>query len=98
MNEFQNDNRDVFSSIDRRTWKKYLFYGDMIVWCIFVVSTILVMTNLYLVGWARGEADMAASDGYWWNATTALGFMVAALSWLFFRFWKNGYMALKKPF
>lgn len=98
MNEFQHDKGTVFSSIDRRTWKKWLFYGDMIVWCIFVASTALVITNMYLVGWARGEADMVASDNYWFNAMTALGFMVAALAWLFFRFWKNGYLALKRPF
>ena len=98
MNELHHGQKDFFSTIDRRTWKKYLFYGDILVWCMFVVAATLVMSNLYLVGWARGEMDIAASDNYWWNAMTALGFMVAALSWLFFRFWKNAYLALKKPF
>jgi hypothetical protein len=98
MDEFVPGERDAFRSIDRRTWKKYLFYVDMLVWGIFGVAMAFLLANMYVAGWAEGQRDTPAMTDAWWNALVSLSFMVGAIAWLFFRFWKNGYLALKKPF
>jgi len=83
--------------VDRREWRKYLFYIDVIIWAVFAAATAYVIGNVYLAGFELGD-DRANNDGNWWRVMTGFAFMMGALSWVFFRFWKNGFLALKRPF
>ena len=84
--------------MDKAAWKKYLFYIDMVVWGIFAVAIAYVVGNMYLVGYFEGKADLSTHEAAWWKAFIGLSFMVASLSWVFFRFWKTGFQAMKRPF
>lgn len=84
--------------IDRRRWKKYLFYVDAVVWAILAAAVAYVIGNVYLAGLALGTNGAANNDGNWWRVLTGFSFMMGALAWVFFRFWKNGFLALKRPF
>jgi hypothetical protein len=84
--------------MDKAVWRKYLFYVDMLVWGIFAAAVAYVVGNVYLVGFYEGAQDWATHSGFWWRAFVGLSFMVASLSWVFFRFWKNGYKAMRRPF
>jgi hypothetical protein len=98
MNEFRSREASGFRSLDKTAWKKYLFYGDMLVWSIFGVATAFMVSNIFVAGWARGELDWGAYSSAWWNSMISLAFMVGSLAWIFFRFWKNGYLAMRRPF
>lgn len=89
---------DDFRQVDRRAWKKYLFYVDMVVWGIFALSVSYVVGNIYLVGFYEGAAQSMSHEASWWKAFIGLSFMTAALAWVFFRFWKNGFLAIRRPF
>ncbi len=89
---------DVVRHLDRATWRKYLFYIDMVVWGIFAVAVAYVVSNIYLVGFYEGNADLATHEEKWWRTMIGFSFMMGSLSWVFFRFWRNGYMALRRPF
>lgn len=84
--------------MDRASWRTYLFYVDMLVWGIFAVAVAYVVSNVYLVGFYEGEEVWNYHTAAWWRAFIGLSFMVASLAWVFFRFWKNGYKAMKRPF
>lgn len=84
--------------MDRTAWRKYLFYIDMVVWGIFAVAVAYVVSNIYLVGFYEDTTQVALHESSWWKAFIGLSFMVASLSWVFFRFWKNGYTAMRRPF
>ncbi len=88
---------DTFQ-VDRQQWKKYLFYVDVVVWAIFAAAAAYVIGNIYLVGFYEGANELAAHESSWWKAITGVAFMTGALSWVFFRFWKNGFIAIKRPF
>lgn len=85
------------SSVDRNAWKQYLFYVDMVVWGIFALAIAYVVGNIYLVGYYEGTTP-GMHEGAWWKAFIGLAFLVASLAWVFFRFWKNGFLAMRRPF
>lgn len=84
--------------IDKARWRKYLFYVDMIVWGIFAAAVAYVVGNIYLVGFYEGAERIATHETAWWKAFIGLAFLVGSLAWVFFRFWKNGVTALRRPF
>lgn len=87
-----------FASIDKATWRKYLFYIDVLVWGIFATAIAYVVGNIYLVGFYEGANQLGTHETSWWRAFIGLSFFVGALAWVFFRFWKNGFLALRRPF
>lgn len=88
---------DLFQ-VDRQRWKKYLFYVDVAVWAILAAAAAYVIGNIYLVGFYQGTNALGEHESSWWRALTGLAFLMGALSWVFFRFWKNGFLAVKRPF
>ena len=84
--------------MDKTTWRKYLFYTDMIVWGIFAIAIAYVVSNIYLVGYYEGTPQQAIHEASWWKALVGVAFMMGSLAWVFFRFWKNGYKAMSRPF
>jgi hypothetical protein len=89
---------DTFTTIDRQAWRKYLFYIDIVVWAIFAAAVAYVIGNIYLVGFYQGADQPSQHEANWWKALTGVTFMMGALSWVFFRFWKNGFLALRRPY
>lgn len=89
---------DTAAPIDRQAWRKYLFYVDVLVWGIFALAVAYVVGNIYLVGFYEGANAFSTHEAAWWKAFVGLSFMVGSLAWVFFRFWKNSFMALRRPF
>lgn len=88
----------AFASVDRQAWRKYLFYIDVAVWAILVAAVAYVIGNVYLAGYGLGSTPSNNNDANWWKVLTGFAFMMGALSWVFFRFWKNGFLALRRPY
>lgn len=84
--------------MDKTAWRKYLFYIDMVVWGIFAVAVAYVVGNIYVVGYSEAATMRDLHEDSWWRAFIGLAFMVGSLAWVFFRFWRNGYKAMRRPF
>lgn len=91
-------NSEGYSYIDRRDWARVLFYTDLIVIAVFMVSLILLVVNAYHAGYALQFTKYADSHTALWKVTVATGFMVGSMAWIFFRFFKNQYLAMKRPY
>lgn len=89
---------DEFRHVDKHAWKKYLFYIDVVVWGIFAIAVSYLVTNIYLVGFFEGTSDLTMYHNSWWRAFLGLAFAMGSLAWVFFRFWKNGFLAVRRPF
>jgi hypothetical protein len=84
--------------IDRRDWARVLFYTDLVVIAICVVSIVLLVTNAYYAGYWLQTADYTAGHAALWKVTIATGFLVGSLAWIFFRFFKNQYVVMQRPY
>ena len=84
--------------IDRREWSRWLFYTDLVVIAVFMVSLILLVVNAYYAGYALQFTDYADSNTAMWKVAVATGFLVGSLAWIFFRFFKNQYLAMQRPY
>lgn len=84
--------------IDRRDWARILFYTDLVVIAICVVSIVLLVINAYSAGYALQTAAYAESHAALWKVSIATGFLVGSLAWIFFRFFKNQYVVMQRPF
>lgn len=85
-----------YKYLDRQDWGRVLFYTDLVVMAVFVVSLVLLVVNAYTAGFRVQSADYAASHQALWNVAIATGFMVGSLAWIFFRFFKHQYAALRR--
>lgn len=82
--------------LDRQEWGRVLFYTDLIVMAVFVVSVVLLVVNAYVAGMRLEAGEYGMSHRALWNVAIATGFMVASLAWIFFRFFKHQYDALRR--
>lgn len=90
--------REAYRYIDRQEWNRVLFYTDLLVIAVFMVSLVLLVVNAYHAGYQLQFSEYADSHTSLWRVAVATGFMVGSLSWIFFRFFRNQYVAMQKPF
>lgn len=87
---------DRYRAVDQQEWAKVLFYTDLVVMAIFVVSLVLLVVNSYFAGYELQFTRYAASHDMMWNVAIATAFLTGSMAWIFFRFFKNQYLAMKK--
>lgn len=87
---------DRYRHVDRKQWSKVLFYTDLVVIAIFAVSLVLLVVNSYAAGYQLRFSEYAASNHSLWKVAIATSFLVGSLAWIFFRFFKNQYLAMQK--
>jgi hypothetical protein len=88
--------REGFRYIDRNEWGRMLFYADLVVMAVFVVSLVLLVVNAYIAGMHLQAGAYRPSHRALWNVAIATGFVTGSLAWIFFRFFKHQYEALKR--
>lgn len=87
-----------FRQIDKTQWRRMLFYVDLLVMLTFVVSNIFLVVHAYRAGMHFQAGDFVASNQHMWRVATDTAFVVGSLTWIFFRFFKNQYVAMQRPF
>lgn len=88
--------REGLRYIDRSEWGRVLFYTDLVVMAVFVVSLVLLVVNAYVAGMHVQTEALRASHRALWNVAIATGFVTGSLAWIFFRFFKHQYDALRR--
>lgn len=87
-----------FQKVDRATWRKYLFYIDLVVIGVFSVALILLVRHTFHAGQAVQRDELDASTRLLWLVVSDTAFLVAALGWIFYRFFRNQYLVLTRRF
>jgi hypothetical protein len=87
---------DRLNQIERKTWRRWLFYIDIIVMAIFVISIIFLAEDAYYAGFYYGGGKTSVSQQHLWYVVRDTAFITAALAWLFYRFFRNQFLILKR--
>lgn len=86
------------NQIDRATWRKYLFYLDLVVFAVFALSLVYLVRHTWIGGGAFATGDTSASMRLQWQVATDVAFLVGSLSWIVYRFFRNQYLVLTRRF
>jgi len=84
--------------IERATWRRYLFYMDLAVFAIFGVSLALLVRHTFAAGQLYSRGEYGLSTETLWQVVADTAFLVAAFSWLAYRFFRNEYLVLSRRF
>lgn len=83
--------------VDRATWRRYVFYVDLAVFAVFALALILLVRHTFLAGQLYDDGDWGTLDTMWLIVGDAV-FLVGALGWIVYRFFRNQYLALARPY
>lgn len=84
--------------VDRATWRRYQFYLDLVVFAVFSISLVLLVRHAYLAGHHHGAGRPEDTAGVLWLVAGDVAFLVGALSWIVYRFFRNAYLVLTRRF
>lgn len=87
-----------FQRVDRPTWRKYLFYIDLAVFAIFIISMILVTRHAFLGGLYYARNEHLVSTETLWLVVADTVFLVSSLCWIIYRFFRNQYLVLTRKY
>lgn len=77
--------------------KRMFFYVDVVVLGIFALSLIVLVRDAYAAGFLDSYAVQATSNPHFWNMMRDAAFVIGALSWFFYRYFKNSIKVLQNP-
>ena len=80
--------------IDTKKWRRWLFYIDIIVIAIFIISIVVLVQDAYMAGYHYG---LSAHDTYLWNMARDVAFLTGSVAWVFYRFFRNEFLVLRYP-
>ncbi len=86
------------NQIDRATWRKYLFYLDLVVFAVFALALVYLVRHTWLAGEAFANDAFSTANRLQWQVATDVAFLVGALSWIVYRFFRNQYLVLTRRF
>ncbi len=84
--------------VERATWRKYLFYMDLVVIAIFAISLALLVRHTFIAGqlFERGAFDISTAT--MWLVVIDTAFLAGSLMWIVFRFFRNQYIVLTRRY
>jgi hypothetical protein len=87
---------DEVQKIDRAAWRRYLFYIDLAVIAVFVVSLVVAIRHAFMAGqwYANDEIEIAGQN--LWLLVGDTVFVTGSLCWIFYRFFKNQYLVVTR--
>lgn len=81
---------------EKRDFKKIFLYLDMLVIGIFAVSLVVLIRDAYVAGFYEQRVANLYSHNFWAMLRDAV-FVVASLSWIFFRYFRTQVAAFQDP-
>ncbi len=84
--------------VDRATWKRYLFYIDLVVVAVFALALILLVRHTFMAGQLFAEDRFRTFSRLMWLIVGDTAFLVGALGWVFYRFFRNQYLVMTRRF
>lgn len=85
------------STHEKGEFKKWFLYLDVLVIGIFALSLILLVRDAYAAGFLDSYQVQTTANVHYWNMLRDAAFIVGALSWFFYRYFKNSIKVLQNP-
>lgn len=82
--------------IDPRKWEKILFYVDLVVIGIFIISLIFLVEDAYMAGHYSSLENLNKHGLYLWHMMRDTVFVIASLAWIFYRFFRNQFLLSRR--
>lgn len=83
--------------LEKRDWKRIMFYADLLVVGVFLVSLTLAVLDTYNAGYHRGAGAHAAEAQAMWSIAKEAAFITGSLAWIFVRYFRNRIAKLQHP-
>ncbi len=80
--------------IETKKWRRWLFYIDVIVVAIFIVSIVILVQDAYKAGYYYGFPDHTI---YLWHMARDVAVLTGSIAWIFYRFFRNEFLVLRYP-
>ena len=87
-----------FQMINKKTWNKYSFYINILVFVIIGLMIYMIILDTYQAGiLARSGAGDSVSKA-WIYVVRDVAFLAVALTWVFFQLFRNQWIILKRSY
>lgn len=80
-----------------RELQRLLFYGDILVVGVFVLSLAFLIRDAYVAGWYLGQDNGALHGDHLWGMVRDGVFLAGALGWILVRFFRDQLRELRNP-
>lgn len=86
-----------FQMIDKKTWNKYSFYVNIIVFAIIAISVFFLVLDSYNAGKiANSGSGGDLLSNAWIQVIRDVAFLAIALTWVFFQLFRNQWIIMKR--
>lgn len=75
--------------VDRSSWRRTLFYIDLAVFAVLALAILLAVRHSFSAGQSYSEGDFSSSTDALWLVVGDTAFLVGALGWVLYRFFRN---------
>lgn len=82
--------------IERESWRRYLFYVDLGMCMVLIISLVLMGRHAFAGGYEYALGQFHLSTAALWNVVADTVFAVLSLSWLLYRLFYNQYLVLTR--
>ncbi len=84
--------------VDRPTWRRYLFYVDLLVFGIFAISLIVGGRHAFMSGMAYQGANFDLAVELMWLVVADVVFLVGSICWIMYRFFRAQYIVMTRKY
>lgn len=84
--------------VDRATWRRTLFYVDVGVFAILALAILQLTRHAFGAGQLYARGDFDASTGTMWLVVADTAFLVGALAWVLYRFFRAQAIVLTRRY
>ncbi|HVL86905.1 MAG TPA: hypothetical protein VM681_02695 [Candidatus Thermoplasmatota archaeon] len=84
-------------NFEKRDFKRWFFYMDVLVLGVFALALVMLVRDAYAAGFYEAVAATDFYGTHFWAMVRDVAFLVAALSWIFYRYFKTTVRTLADP-
>ena len=85
-----------FQLIDKKTWNKYSFYVNIIVFIIIGISIFFTIIDSYTAGKLASGSGGDILSTAWVHVIRDVAFLAIGFTWVFFQLFKNQWIIMKR--
>ncbi|PKK86578.1 MAG: hypothetical protein CVT48_00540 [Thermoplasmata archaeon HGW-Thermoplasmata-1] len=88
---------EYFRQIDKKRWKKWLFYLDLVMIAIFIFALVMLVRDTYFSGYYLALMEQDMHDFHLWGVVRDAVFAAFSGAYIFVRFFVNLFAAMRNP-
>lgn len=84
--------------VDRATWRRTLFYLDLAVFAVLAIAMLQLVRHSFMAGQLYARGDFDGSTATLWLVSADTAFLVGALAWVLYRFFRAQALLLTRRY